>query len=325
MDKIKKQVNQLANESVNKSKSRQLTPDSYSSKRLRRKALRTETRKTKLPNAFRILRQAGGIFFKHWEVFGGVLLIYALLNIVLIGGINGGGDLQAIKDGLGEVFTGQLGKLSTGLTLFTFLVTTGTGTTASGVASAYQTMLLVMVSLVLIWVFRQLYAGHTVRIRDGFYRGMHPLVPFIVVLFWIGLQLLPALTGAFLYQSLVSGGILTVLWHQVIACGVSFVLVGVTVYWLCSSLFALYVVTLPEMTPWAAIKSAKEIVKFRRANVLRKLLFLVVAIFILAALVMVPIALFATAAAIPVFFVLTVITVGLVHSYCYALYRELIA
>jgi hypothetical protein len=304
---------------------RKITPDSYKSKRLKRKAGRAEVRKTKLPNAFKLFRQSGKLIIDHWEVFGGVLLIYGLLNFVLIGGANGGSDLQSIKDSLGDVFTGQFSKLSTGLTLFTFLVTTGTGTTASGVTSAYQTILLIIVSLVLIWVCRQLYAGHKVRIRDGYYRGMHPLVPFVLVLLCVSLQLLPALVGGFLYASLVANGILTVLWEQLVLLAVVLALVSLSIYWVCSSVFALYIVTLPEMTPLKALRSARDVVRFRRASILRKLLLLPVAVLVAAGMIMVPVALFATAAAIPVFFVLTVIGVGFVHSYLYSLYRELIA
>lgn len=302
-----------------------ITPDSFKSKRLKRKAGRKEVRKTTMASAFKLLRQSVRLMTDHWELFGGILLIYGLLNLIMIGGINGGSDLQNIKDSLGDVFTGQFSKLSTGLTLFTFLVTSGTGTTASGVASAYQSMLLIMVSLVVIWVCRQLYAGHKVRVRDGFYRGMHPLIPFLLVMLCISLQLLPALLGAFLYSSLITNGILTVFWEQAVLSAASLLLIGLSIFWICSSVFALYVVTLPEMTPLKALRSAKDITRFRRAAILRKVLFLVVLLLIASAMVMVPLALFATVAAVPVFFVLSVVGVGLAHSYMYALYRELIA
>ncbi len=302
-----------------------ITPESYTSKRLKRKAGKKEVRKNKLPSAFKLFGQAAKLIGDHWEVFGGILLIYGLLNLALIGGINGSSNLQDTKNGLGDVFTGQLSKLSTGLTLFGFLVTTGTGTTGTGVASAYQTVLLILISLVIVWVCRQLYAGHKVRIRDGFYRGMYPLVPFVLVIAAISLELLPALGGGFLFSSLIINGVLTVLWEQIIVIVISLILVLLSIYWVCSSIFALYVVTLPDMTPMKALRSANDITRYRRAAVLRKLLFLPAALLLLAALIMVPLSLFATIAAIPVFFILTVIGVGIVHSYLYALYRELIA
>jgi len=303
---------------------RKFIPDSFRSGRLRRKATRQEVRQSKLPNAFKLFGQSVTIMTRHWEVFGGLLLIYALFNLILIGGISGGSDLQAIKDSLGGFFGGKFGQVTTGLTLFGFLVTSGTGTTASGVASAYQTILLILTSLALIWSLRQLYGGYKVRVRDGLYRGMYPLIPFILVLLFIGLQLFPALLGSFLFSSLVSGGILSVVWQQVIVIIISFLLLCLTIYWLCSSLVALYVVTLPDMTPWRAITMARDIVKYRRAAILRKLLFLPVAILVPAAVIMIPITLFVTVAAVPVFFVVSVLAVGVVNSYLYALYRELI-
>ena len=45
------------------------------------------------------------------------------------------------------------------------------------------------------------------RVRDAYYRGMFPLVPFVLVLALIGLQLLPLVIGATLYNIAVTNGI----------------------------------------------------------------------------------------------------------------------
>jgi len=304
---------------------RRFTPDSFRSRRKRTKANRTEVQKAKLPNAFKMMAQACGVLVRNWELFGGILLIYALLNLLLIGGLNGGNDVQDIKSSLGDLFTGKFAQLSAGLTLFTFLVTTGTGTMASGVTSAYQTVLLIMISLILIWCFRQVYGGVKIRVRDGFYNGVAPLIQFVLVMLFIALQLIPAVIGLFSFSELVVNGIVIVIWQQLIVSFVCLLLLLLSVYWLCSSLFALYIVTLPAMTPWKALKTARSVVRYRRASIFRKLLFIIPALFIPGALIMVPIVLFATVAAIPVFFVLSVLTVAVLHSYMYALYRELIS
>lgn len=277
----------------------------------------------KLPAAFRLFAQACTMPARHWEIFGGILLIYAVLNIVLIGGLVGSDELVALKDVLADTFTGQFGSVTTGLALFGFLITEGSGSVASGVASAYQTMLLLLISLALIWALRQVYAGHKVRVRDAFYQGMHPLVQYILVMLVIGLQLVPAVLGGFFFVIL--AGILQHTYELVLISIVLLALLSASVYMLISSVFALYIVTLPNMTPLEALRSAKDIVRYRRAKVLLKLLFLPLALIVAAAIIMVPVALLLTPLAAVMFFALSIVGVLIIHSYMYALYRELIA
>ncbi len=301
---------------------RRFTPASYRSRRKRRKAEKGISR-TPVTNSFVIFGRAIKMLRNHWEVFGGIVLVYAIINIVLVGGISGSAELQQMKDSIGSVFTGQANALNTGLTLFGFLVVSGTGV-ASGVASAYQTLLLVIISLSIVWALRQLYAGNKIRIRDAFYNSSYPLVQLLLVLLMVTVHLVPAVFGTFLVTTLALGDILTVGWQQALAAFVGFLFIVWSAYLLCASLFAAYIVTLPDMTPLKALRSAKDIVRYRRAMVLRKLLFLPFALLIVSAIIMVPLAILYTPAATAVFFVLTILGVPMIHSYMYSLYRELI-
>jgi hypothetical protein len=267
--------------------------------------------------------QAVKVPARHWEVFGGILLIYGLLSVLLLG-LNGPEELDSAKQGLNDFFTGRFGQLTTGLALFGILVTSSTSTAVSGVTSAYQSMLLLLTSLALIWALRQVYAKHSIRIRDAFYNGMYPLVQFLFTLLIISLHLVPAMFGGFLFALLVGGGILQQTVEIVIICVIFFLLFLASVYLLCSSVFAPYIVTLPDMTPLKALRSAKEVVRGRRGAVLLRLAFLPLAAFVCAAVIMVPLALLLTPVAPYVYFVLSVVAVLVVHSYVYALYRELI-
>ncbi len=279
----------------------------------------------KLPAAWRLFIQACKVPARHWEIFGGIVAIYAVINALLIGGLSQSSDLQTLKEGFNEAFSGQFAKLFTGLALFGTLVEEGAGTAATGVASAYQTMLLLIISLAVIWSLRQVYAAHSIRVRDAFYQGMRPLVQFLGVMLVVGLQCLPAVAGGILFATLVGGGILQQTLEITLMAVVLFLLLAFSVYMLCSSLFALYIVTLPDMTPIAALRSAKDIVRYRRASVLLKLLFLPLALLLVAALVMVPVSLLLTPVAPVAFFILTILGLLVVHSYMYAVYRELIA
>ena len=280
--------------------------------------------KGKLPSAWMMLKQSLSLPWRHWEVFGGILLIYAIANIILVGGIANSGELQSTKDGLADVFTGNFRQLSTGLTLFAYLVASGSGT-ASGVAAAYQTILLLITSLVIIWSLRQFYANNKIRIRDAYYNALTPLIKFLIVLLIVVVRLVPAVVGGFIFSALITGGILTHWYEQVPVILVSIVMLSLSVYWLINSIFALYIVTLPDMAPLAALRSSSEIVAGRQLQVMLKLLFMPLVMTVATVVIMVPIALFATGLAPLVFFILSAVGVVAIHSYMYSFYRALIA
>lgn len=281
-----------------------------------------KTGQSKVSAAYQIFGRAAQLLVRHWKLFAGILAVYALLNLILVGGASAS-NLQSAKSTLSQVAHGHLDNLTAGFTLFAFLVSSSSSP-SSAAASAYQTMLLLLISVVLIWALRQVYAAHAVRVRDAFYTGAYPIVPFILVLLVIGLQLVPLAIGSLLYGSLVGGGITVGLFEQAIALVVFFLLAVWSLYMISSSVFALYIVTLPEVTPFNALRSARELVHYRRWVVLRKMLFLPLALLAIGAIIVIPFALFVTPLATALFFGLSVVGLAMVHSYMYALYRELL-
>jgi len=91
-----------------------------------------------------------------------------------------------------------------------------------------------------------------------------------------------------------------------------------------ASIFALYIVALPEMTPIKALRSASALVKNRRWSVMRKLLWIPLVFSVLAAVIMLPIIVVAAPLAPWVYFVLSILALLALHSYLYTLYRELL-
>ena len=92
-----------------------------------------------------------------------------------------------------------------------------------------------------------------------------------------------------------------------------------------ASIFAMYIVTLPDMTPIKALKSARGLVQYRRWEVMRKLLFLPIITVIIGVILLVPIVMFLTPVAEPVFLVFSSSLIVLAHAYVYGLYKELLA
>lgn len=283
----------------------------------------TKTQYKKLPSEFTLLFQTFQQLIEQWKLLGGILLVYALVDLILVGGNTASTSLPVVKSGLTNFLHGHIDNFTSGFTLFSFLVNSG-NTANNDAASAYELVLLLIVSVVYIWALRQIYAKQNVRIRDAFYVGTYPIVPFVLILLVMGIQLLPLAIGASLYANLVTGGYLVGIPVHIIAIGMFLLFASWTVYMLCSSIIALYIVTLPDMTPWKALMAARKLVRYRRWMVLRKLLFLIVTVAIGGIVLLMPIALFATPAAMLIFLLLTALTVGVIHSYIYRLYREML-
>lgn len=293
---------------------------SYQSFRLRRRIKPTSP---KLTGAFRLLGRAFTLIQQHWRLFLGITLVYGVLTIVLVRGIGGGIDLGSLKSSLRGGLGGNYSDLATGAALFSYLLgSAGSSTTPAG--GTYQTLLTILMSLVVIWALRQVLANKSIRVRDAFYRGVYPLIPFILVLLVIGLQLIPLGVGNWLYSTVVGNGIAITGLERLLWALIFFLLALLSLYMICSSLFALYIVTLPDMTPMKALRSARQLVRHRRFLVLRKILFLPLALLVLGGVLMIPLILFATAIAQWVFFGLTMAVLIVVHAYMYTLYRELL-
>ena len=276
-----------------------------------------------LPAVTVVLKNSLEIIRKYWKTFIIVTLIYALLYIVFVRGLSGGLDLSSLRASLSH--NKGTTSLSTGLSLFAYLIGNSTTTQSSSVnAGVYQTILLIIVSLALIWTLRQSYNNNKVRARDAFYRGMYPVIPFILVLLVIGLELIPMLIGGSVYATVTTNGIAVGVSEKMLWALMFAILSFVSLYLITSSIFALYIVTLPDMTPMKALRSARQLVKRRHWLVMRKMLFLPLVIVIVAMIIMVPIVLLITAAATWIFLIFSLVCLVFIHSYLYALYRELI-
>lgn len=303
-------------------KARRLKQPKYKSFRMSK---RIKVPKTPLKGAFRLFASSIRILMNNWRLFGGIVLVYLILTIVLVKGFGVGSNIGELKSTVLELFEGNWAQLAAGLTLFSVLIGNA-NTVASDVAGAYQSMLIIITSLVFIWALRQTLATKPVKvtIRDAFYKGPYPVVPFILVLAVIGLQFIPMLLASFLYATVFGGGLAV----TAIEKGLWIVLFGLltllTLYMVTSSIFALYIVTLPDIKPMQALRSARELVLHRRWLIMRKVVFLPIALLVLTAVLIVPIIIVSPAVSEWMFFVLSMTTLAIFHSYMYQLYRELL-
>jgi len=276
-----------------------------------------------LPKARHLLKASLSHLWRYKKVFLGITAVYLMGTVLLVKGLESTTELELIKEDIESVLTGTTGQLATGFALYGLLL--GSVSAASSeTASTYQAILLVLVSLALIWALRQTHSAKKVGVRESFYKGMYPLVPFVAILFVIGLQSIPLAIGNWLFSVTVVAGLATTSLEQWLWGIFCFLLALLTVYMVCSSLFALYVSTLPDMTPLKALRSTRELVRYRRWEIIRKVLFLPLVLLIVTAVIMIPAILIITPLAEWLFFVLSMALLAVAHSYLYSLYRELL-
>lgn len=287
------------------------------------RGVREQQHRRPIPSAFRLLGEALQVLQRHWRILLAIALIYAGLNVLLVQGLNASSNLTIAKRSLDVVPSQGIGRLGDGISLYTYLLG-ASGSSVAPTAGAYQFVLALVMSLAIIWSLRQLYAGRDIMLREGFYYGMYPFVTFFLVLMMVVVHLLPFALGASVYSIIAANGLAVGGPQQLIFLLLFLGLTAVSLYLLCSSLVALYIVTLPGVSPMTALRSARDLVAGRRWTIMRKLAFLPLALLALAGVVLVPVVLLATGLAPWIFTAVAAVMLVLTHGYMYALYRSLL-
>lgn len=296
-------------------------------KKLTRKQSRAkakkETIRSKIPSSFWLTKQSLTHIRKFWKPLGGIVLVYLVLNAVFASGVgNINGNVQTIKSDLSSLGSGS-NTVSSGISGFLQL-SLSSGANGSTVGSSFQSALIIITSLTIIWALRQLIAGKKVTTKQAFYKSMTPLIPLLLVLVFILIQLAPLTIGSGIISSIyTSVGTVSGFWTTLFMFTL-LLLTAWSLYMVCASLFAIYIVTLPDMQPRQALRSAKNLVRFRRLLVIRKILFLPLLLLLFSGAIIVPLILYATFLVTPVFYIFSMFSLLFIHTYFYNLYRSLL-
>ncbi len=294
-------------------------PKTYKSFRLSKKLKHPST----LPKARNMFTQTCRLFWDNRRVFSWVIGLFFVLTIVFVQGLQATNEVDEIKLIIEDLFDGATGQFFAGITVLSIL--SGSVVSASSdVAGVYQTILLILMSLATIYALRKIHAKGSVNVHEVFYNSTYPLVPFLLTLFVVGLQLIPLAIGGWLFSTVTVAGLAIHPVEQLMWATIFFLLAVLSLYMITSSIFALYIVTLPDMRPMQSLRSARKLVRLRRWEVLRKLLFLPFALLIIGAVVLLPIAILITPIAEYVVLLYFLLSVLFSYGYVYELYRELL-
>lgn len=283
------------------------------------------TELTPLPNVFKLSGQVFAIFKKNWRTLLGIVLVYLVLNIIFASGLSNltsaVNDIKANLNTSSGLTAHPLAKAVSG---FGSLVGSA-GVSGSSTGSVLQSVLFVLESLVIIWSLRQLLAGKSIGVKEAYYHSMYPLVPFMLIIFVIILELLPITVGATFLTAVLTSAVSSLAIASWLSWVFFLLLGGWSFYMLSSSIFALYIVTLPEMMPRDALRSAKNLVRYRRWGIIGRVLYLPIFILIAMAIIIVPLILVASFLVAPVFYFLSMLSILFIHAYLYSIYRGLLA
>ncbi|MCA9346391.1 hypothetical protein KC960_02780 [Candidatus Saccharibacteria bacterium] len=276
-----------------------------------------------LPSWLKISRKSIKLMRANKKNIFKFFIIYGLLYMVFVRGFSSPINVGDIKDAFKQFADADVSTLAANFTIAGLLLQSTTK--ASGdISGLYQMFLLITSSLALIWLYRQQQAGNKVTMKEAFYRGMYPMIPFILIVVVIALQVIPASIGNFLFRTVIDNFIAVTFLEQFVWFLLFISLLLLSTYMISSSLIALMVVTLPEMTPKIALQKAKELVTFRRFSVLRKVLALIILLTVVFISIVFPSIFISAILAQILFYILVILAIPFATAYLFVLYRELL-
>ena len=236
------------------------------------------------------------MIFKNWKLFLPLLVLSVVLAILFVGLMSESSyrefqDIldQNVKDmGMGDV--GNFAK--SGLLLISTITTGGLSGESSESATVFAVIIFLILWLTTIFLVRHLLAGHKIKLRDGLYNAMTPLLSTFAVFAVAMIQCIPIFLLVIVYSAAVQTGFLNTPFYALVFFIFAMVMIVISGYLLSSSLIALVAVTVPGMYPMRALHAASDLMMGRRVKFIVRLIALIFALVIVWIIVMLPLILF---------------------------------
>lgn len=305
----------------------------------RRTRRRDYVRSLELPGYFSFSNRVLDTLRRHWKLFALLVVAYAVLSGIFVGIAsqeNYSTLTNTLKDTGGQVFDGNWGEVGKASLLFLATVSGSLNPSTDTAQQITGGLIALLTWLTVVWLLRNILAGHKVRLRDGVYSAAAPLVSTFLVALVLIVQLLPLALALIGYSAAQSSGLLAGGVEAMLFWVAASLLALLSLYWVTSTMIALVVVTLPGMYPMRAIKTAGDLVIGRRLRILLRLLWMLLGLGIFWVVVMIPIILLDTwikglwsalenVPTIPVvLLVMSSFSVVWISSYVYLLYRRVV-
>lgn len=232
------------------------------------------------------------LIFKNWKLFIPMILWIAFLNVVLVGLMNED-TYQSFKDAIDnqslELAGSSIGNVAKASLLLISTITTGGLTNGmTEVQQVFAVLLFAITWLTTIYLIRHLLAGHKLKLRDGFYNALTPLISTLLVITVIFLELIPVFIVIITYTAAVATDFLTTPFYALIYFIFAALMILLSTYLLSSSLIGLVAVTAPGVYPLIALRTSSNLVYGRRMKLIIRLIFLIFVLAVCWIIVMLP-------------------------------------
>lgn len=265
-----------------------------------------------------LLHDAAMMLRKDWRTFTGISLVYAIGVFIFVRSFSVGTSASAKADSIGQA----TGRFTEAMTRLSSLLSSA-NTSISAASGVYQIMISTICCLALIWAFRQVLSHETATVKSSFYQGMTPLVKYLLVLAVVGVHFIPLALGGYAFSIILSSGYF--FGWEIWAAGFVFAILAIWTFRLIThSMFALFIATLPDMTPLRALRSAKKMVYRRRLLIWRKLVLAGLLLCIIGLLAIAPFIIWWPAGAPWALFAGTILLLPIGQAFLYTLYREIL-
>ena len=253
-------------------------------------------RETEVPGIMYHVFKSFGMIFKNWKLFLPLLIIAVVLDALFVGIMNEANytQFQDILDETSEqVSGGSIGNVAkAGLLLISTISTGGLSGESSEAAVVFGVLIFLMIWLVTIFLLRHIMAGHKVKLRDGLYNAMTPLISTLLVFVVVLLQCIPIFLLIVAYSAAMQTQFLSTPFYALVFFVFAVVMILISGYLLSSSLMAFVAVSAPGLYPMRALSAASEMMMGRRVRLIIRIIALFLVLAIMWTVVMMPLILF---------------------------------
>ena len=135
-------------------------------------------------------------------------------------------------------------------------------------------------------------AGHDIKLRDGLYNAMTPLVSTLIVFVVALIQCVPIFILVVAYSAAVQTEFLATPFYALVFFIFAALMIILSAYLLSSSLMALVAVSAPGLYPMKALRTASDLMMGRRIRFILRLVALLLVIALMWVVVMLPLIMF---------------------------------
>lgn len=232
------------------------------------------------------------IIFKNWKIFLPLILLIVAANIIFVGLMNEDTYVQlqeTIEESSENIQNGNVGNVAkAGLLLVSTITTGGLTQGMTEVQQVFAILLFLIVWLVTIYIVRHRLAGHKVKMRDGLYNALSPLISTFVVLVIVLLQAIPIFVVIITYSVAVATDFLSTPFYALLFFIFAGLLILLSAYLLSSTFLALVAVTAPGLYPMAAVHTAQDLIAGRRIKLIIRMVYLFLVLAVVWVIVMLP-------------------------------------